>query len=63
MNKDLKEALDMLLHVHAVVWMHLDPGMDQGAKQQPKEIKAVLKRARAVLKKNGMDMEGRIRGE
>jgi phage terminase large subunit GpA-like protein len=63
MDENLKEALDLLLYAHAVIWTHFDPGMDQGDKKQPKEIKALLKQIRAELEKHGMDMEGTVRGQ
>lgn len=63
MDKDLKEALDLLQHAHAVIWLHFDPEMDQGAKKQPKAVKALLKRIRAELAKHGVVFEGFRRGQ
>jgi hypothetical protein len=63
MEEDLKEALDLLEYVHACIWTHFDPGMDQGAKKQPKEIKALLKQIRAELAKHGIVMDGFRRGQ
>jgi hypothetical protein len=58
MNKDLKEALQMLEWVHASIWTYFDPGMDRGAKDQPKEIKEILKRMRQYAKTHGYTFDG-----
>lgn len=63
MDDDLKEALGLLESAHARIWIHFDPGMDLGAKKQPKEIKRLLKAIRAKLGKHGRVMEGFRRGE
>lgn len=63
MDKDLKEALDMLETMHMAVWTHFDPTMQRGAKDQPKAIRGDMKRLRAVLAKHGIVMQGFRRGE
>ena len=63
MDKDLKEALDLLEHAHAVIWLHFDPEMDQGAKKQPKAVKVLLKEIRGLLGAHGIVFEGFRRGQ
>lgn len=47
---DLEIALEALQALHAAVWTHFDPGMDQGDKKQPKEIKEALTAARQAAR-------------
>lgn len=63
MDKDLKEAMELLAHAHAAIWTHFDPDMDKGSRLQPKHIRALLKQIRLELSKNGIVMEGFKRGE
>jgi hypothetical protein len=63
MDDDLKEALDLLEDAHVKLWCHFDPTGRQGAQNQPKEIKSLLKRIRAEMLKHGRVFEGFRRGE
>lgn len=63
LNTDLHQALDLLEYVHAAIWTHFDPTGEHGARGQPKDVKAVMKKIRGMLDKHGMTMEGFKVGE
>jgi len=62
MEDKLKKALQELEYAHAVIWTQFDPSGDRGDKDQPKEIKELLKRMRQFSALNGHEFDGWQRG-
>ena len=58
MDEKLKEALREMEMAHAAIWLHYDPTMDRGDKDQPKEVKAALKRMREASARLGYRFDG-----
>jgi hypothetical protein len=58
LGEEAYKALFLLEWLHATVWTHFDPGMDRGDKDQPVEIKNVLREVPKLFERFGLCIEG-----